>query len=133
MSNIDIIRQHITTKLNQRTELQKEQYQRRQAKHQHFYNTPIWKHLRNYKIGQNPVCECCLKWKGLVVPATEVHHAIPYQTALEEADKWTLFTDYSNLVSLCSDCHDKVHALMRKEHKVIDARYTDIFSDTLKS
>ena len=127
MKRIDIIRQKIRQKLNERSDYQEEQYKIRQAKWQKYYNTPIWEGLRNMKYSNTPVCECCYKWKGIVQQAEEIHHAQPYGTGINEQQKWELFTDYTNLVSLCKNCHKLVHKLMNKYHRIIDPRYINIF------
>ena len=55
---------------------------------------------------QNPLCEECLK-KGKVTPATSVHHIqSPFKGG--ELNK-VLFLDYTNLQSICHECHSEIH------------------------
>lgn len=89
-----------------------------------FYQSGRWKRLREYIMSRHPICFNCKK-HGIVTPATEIHHCIPFLTGENKEAQWDLFLDYSNLVPLCSYCHDKIHSLMRKRHQIIDIRYTD--------
>lgn len=73
-----------------------------------FYNSMAWKRLRNTYISLHPICECCLE-HGRVVPATEVHHKTPYSRGETETEKWQLFLNERNLMSLCEKCHHGLH------------------------
>lgn len=73
-----------------------------------YYNDIRWKRLRNWFITTNPICEECNK-KGIVTPATDVHHIIPFLTGKTEQERWQLFLDDNNLMSLCSKCHHNIH------------------------
>lgn len=81
-----------------------------------FYNTTQWHNLRNYYIRNNPLCELCLN-NNKIVPATEVHHKRPFLTGKDDIDRWKLLLDEDNLMSLCSDCHHKLHNQMRIKSK----------------
>ena len=59
---------------------------------------PRWKKLRDSKLRQYPVCECCGNR-----PAQTVHHII---ARVERPD---LMYDWSNLQSLCNSCHVQIH------------------------
>ena len=60
-----------------------------------------WKRIRDAYVAAHPLCEECLK-QGRVVPVDQVHHIVP----LREGGT----NDLSNLVSLCSACHARIHA-----------------------
>lgn len=62
-----------------------------------------WDKVRALKIKQNPLCEECLK-HGIVSPAEIVHHIKPVDEYPE------LLLDMENLVSLCRQCHGKMHS-----------------------
>lgn len=64
-----------------------------------------WRVIRNKYIRAHPLCEECLRL-GRAVPAEHVHHIIPL------ADGGT--SDASNLMSLCKECHSRIHMEMRK-------------------
>ena len=68
-----------------------------------------WRALRLQHLKQYPLCEGC-KAKGLVTPATEVHHVLPIERApsLEEMEARAYNT--RNLQSLCRACHREAHA-----------------------
>lgn len=65
-----------------------------------FYSSENWKHLRAYKLFENPFCEEHAK-HGETVVATEVHHIIDIK------DRPDLCIDWTNLMSLCSSCHSR--------------------------
>lgn len=74
----------------------------------YVYNTTRWHNLRMYKIQQDPLCEECLLINK-IVPAVEVHHITPFMTGRDiNQIKWLGF-DYTNLQSLCSECHNNKH------------------------
>lgn len=83
-----------------------------------------WVKLRRAKLTANPLCEDCFA-RGVITPATVVHHIKPVEDALTFADKEALMFDPHNLRSLCEACHVAVHvALGRcgKEHAKRRAR-----------
>ena len=63
-----------------------------------------WRRIRNRYISKHPLCECC-EQKGLLTPATEVHHIVSL------ADGGTNSDD--NLMSVCKPCH----AILDENHK----------------
>lgn len=72
------------------------------------YNTGRWTTLRNIKMQNNPICECCLT-KSIITPAQEVHHIVPFMTGADINQKLWLGFDYNNLESLCIECHHSKH------------------------
>lgn len=62
-----------------------------------------WRKIRNRYIKAHPLCEIC-RGRGLVVPATEVHHKIPLSRGGTHDDE--------NLMSLCKSCHSRITAEM---------------------
>ena len=60
-----------------------------------------WNRLRKEKLAENPLCEVC-EAKGLITPATEVHHIKPVRDYPE------LRLDMNNLMSTCTPCHDEI-------------------------
>jgi 5-methylcytosine-specific restriction enzyme A len=68
-----------------------------------FYHTAAWLKARAIKLNLNPLCELCFQEKRLVA-ATVVHHKI------EIAVDPYLRLDTNNMQSLCSACHNRVHA-----------------------
>lgn len=78
-----------------------------------IYNNVYWKRLRsNYKT-KHPLCELCLI-EGRSVNADDIHHKKPITTGKTFEERWDLLLDESNLISLCSDCHHKLHNYERK-------------------
>ena len=73
-----------------------------------IYNTPQWKNLRKIKLQANPVCEMCLN-EGKVTPTEEIHHIRPILTGQDELEMMDIAYDYNNLISLCKECHHKIH------------------------
>lgn len=75
-----------------------------------------WKELRKKKLNANPICEDC-EVNGIVEPATEIHHVIPAETALNVDEMEGLMFDYDNLRSLCKECHANAHVLLGSKKK----------------
>lgn len=79
-----------------------------------FYNDKRWKLLRNAYIKHNPLCERCLALYDKVTEAQHVHHIIPFLTGQTDKDRWMLFLDSQNLMSLCAECHRAIHREMEQ-------------------
>ena len=60
-----------------------------------MYQMPQWKELRDRYIAMHPTCESC---GG---KAEHVHHVKAFRGDIR------LFLDVNNLMSLCSNCHNK--------------------------
>ena len=60
-----------------------------------------WKRIRDAYVASHPLCEECLK-EGRTVPVEQVHHIVP----LREGGT----SDFGNLISLCVECHARIHA-----------------------
>ena len=73
-----------------------------------FYNTTIWINLRSRWLREHPFCVMCEK-EGRTTLATDVHHVKNFLSGVDDDDKWRLFTDEDNLVSLCDKCHHIEH------------------------
>lgn len=71
-----------------------------------YYNSKDWKLLRLSKLLENPLCFYC-EQKGIVTPATEVHHEISPFNNIDRIHE--LFYDYENLTSICATCHREQH------------------------
>ena len=75
-----------------------------------YYNSKVWKKLRNLYIREHPLCEMCLK-EGKTTPAEEIHHIVPFLTGLTAQQRWALLTDKNNLMSLCLEHHKEIHKM----------------------
>lgn len=67
------------------------------------YKSTKWKHKQKAILRRDGyMCQCCKRY-GKQVSATTVHH-------IKHADEYPelAYTD-SNLISLCSGCHNKAH------------------------
>lgn len=68
-----------------------------------FYKSTKWKAKRiNILKRDDYLCRECIRY-GKTTGATTVHHVKPLETHEE------LRLDNTNLISLCSKCHDKMH------------------------
>lgn len=65
----------------------------------------IWQKVRRVKLNNDPLCEECMT-HGMDVVAVLVHH----KQTIEDHPELRLVL--SNLMSLCRECHEKIH---RKE------------------
>ncbi|WP_296090331.1 HNH endonuclease signature motif containing protein [uncultured Alloprevotella sp.] len=75
-----------------------------------------WRKMRRQKLSETPLCERCTK-EGRVRAATEVHHVVPIESAISEAEKTRLAYDFNNLQSLCRECHTKTHTEMGSRNR----------------
>ena len=91
----------------------KEREDRRNNKWGIFYQDRRWKRLREWQITNFPLCHDCAL-EGRSVPATEVHHRVPFSRGETTEEKFALLLDPENIVSLCSECHDKRHKLLNQ-------------------
>ena len=66
-----------------------------------FYNTVLWQKVRRAYRKKYPLCEECLK-RGITKAAEMVHHI----TAIRDGGSKTA---WSNLKSLCNECHGEEH------------------------
>lgn len=80
---------------------------------QKIYNSERWRKLRAWKFACNPLCEMCLK-ESRTVPAEDIHHIISFMSTANTVQRKLLAYDYDNLVSLCKQCHQKVHNKKRE-------------------
>ena len=72
-----------------------------------FYRSQAWKNTRKaYLRSRGGLCERCLA-KGLIVPATLVHHKVHLTPDNIEDESVTL--NWDNLEALCQECHNKEH------------------------
>lgn len=68
-----------------------------------FYNSALWKHVRNEALERdNNECQKC-KARGLYSDAECVHH----KEHVRKRPELALTLD--NLISLCNSCHDEEH------------------------
>jgi len=70
-----------------------------------------WSKVRKMKLSINPLCEMCLK-EGRATAADTVHHIV------EVEQDPSLRLDLKNLMSLCRDCHEKIHGRVKTGHGV---------------
>lgn len=95
----------------------KHRYKPRATKYKHdnnishqFYNTTLWLNLRRRWLHEHPFCAICERL------ATDVHHITPWLQGTTIDDKWKLFLDEDNLLSLCDKCHHDIH----KDRSLLD-------------
>lgn len=75
---------------------------------QKIYQSTKWKELRLAKLMQQPLCELCLK-EDKVVLAVDVHHITSFMSTTDHLKRIYLAYNPDNLMSLCKECHQKVH------------------------
>lgn len=87
-------------------------HQRRSSAEWHgWYNLPIWtEKLRPAQLLREPYCRECAN-AGKRTRATVVDHVRPHR------GDWALFTDESNLQSLCKYHHDRKTALEQAQER----------------
>ena len=76
-----------------------------------FYTSTAWRKCRiAYLQNVGGLCEHCIR-KGIIEPATDVHHKKPITPETVDDSRITLSWD--NLVALCEDCHREQHTKRR--------------------
>lgn len=76
-----------------------------------FYTSRRWRSFRkSYLQKVGGLCENCRK-KGLIRPATEIHHKIRITEENVRNPKITL--NFDNVRALCDECHDQEHRKKR--------------------
>ncbi|MBQ7179783.1 MAG: HNH endonuclease [Bacteroidaceae bacterium] len=93
---------------------------RQQKDKAEIYNSREWRELRIQKLRANPLCEMCIKEGeangikgGYIRAARCVHHIDPIETATtKEEMRRKAFVPLNQLMSLCYDCHAKIHKEM---------------------
>lgn len=85
-----------------------------------FYKSKYWYHLRREVLKEDKYeCQQC-KSRGFYTKANTVHH----QQYVRKHPRYALSKtyifrgkEYKNLISLCHNCHEKVHGYRVKENK----------------
>jgi len=81
-----------------------------------FYKSAAWEHCRiAYMKSVGNLCEKCLA-KGLITPATMVHHKI-YITP-ENINDPSITLSNDNLQALCRQCHADAHTGHERRYTV---------------
>ena len=70
---------------------------------QNYYNNQAWRRLRKAKLMAQPLCEIC----GAV--AQHVHHVKSFLSEDDELKQMELLLSWDNLMSVCHECHNKLH------------------------
>lgn len=83
------------------------------ATYRRLITSTRWLRLRKTVLSHHPLCANC-EANGLYVPATELHHVRPVQTALSVAEAEALCFDAHNVRPLCHDCHVREHIRLGK-------------------
>jgi 5-methylcytosine-specific restriction protein A len=87
----------------------------KKKEYQAIYQDRRWRRLRDLKKKNNPICERCENEKR-TTPVDEVHHIVPFDWGRTPDEVERLAYDYDNLLSVCTDCHDKIHDIMVKQN-----------------
>lgn len=59
----------------------------------------------------------CLE-NDIVTPSKAVHHVLsPFDSNISEEEKYRRLLSWDNLVSLCNQCHQRIHDEQEKEKK----------------
>ncbi|MDR1556806.1 MAG: HNH endonuclease [Tannerellaceae bacterium] len=80
----------------------------RRKERREIYSSTRWQKLREWKMINNPLCEKCLE-KDRVSPTEDIHHIISFMSTEDPLQRKQLAYDYDNLMSLCKECHQKIH------------------------
>ena len=76
-----------------------------------FYTSRKWRQCRDAFIREcGGLCERCMS-RGLITPATQVHHRTPL-TTVNLGDP-AVALSFDNLMALCDECHNEQHHVKR--------------------
>ena len=84
--------------LKKKTNSRARPFARAGNEHHRFYNSKVWRGIRDIQLSAYPLCERCLGL-GVVTPAVAVDHVTPHK------GDWSLFIAQDNRQSLCVSCH----------------------------
>lgn len=73
-----------------------------------IYNTSKWRKLRQIYLMYNPLCEICLS-KNIIKQGEHIHHLDSFLNYEGNEREYKAY-DYNNLITLCEECHSKIHA-----------------------
>ena len=79
-------------------------------------NSKEWRETRAMKMAANPLCEVCFA-EGFIRSAQCVHHIIEVESGHTEQECRELCFRWTNLQSLCYECHKKIHEARRKDSR----------------
>ena len=72
-----------------------------------FYSSRAWRKCReSFLKSKEKLCEVCLG-KGMIEPATQVHHRQPITP--ENLKNPAITLNHDNLMALCEKCHSEQH------------------------
>lgn len=77
-------------------------------KRQKIYQNPLWKRLRDAHLREHPLCEVC-QLEGKITLAEHCHHLRSFTEGRNELEMKTLAFDPHNLISVCPQCHNRLH------------------------
>lgn len=80
-----------------------------------------WRKTRRAKLSIYPLCERCMS-EGRTRAATEVHHVVPVQDAMDCTSARSLMFDPHNLRALCHECHILTHKEMGRAGRMNNQR-----------
>lgn len=76
-----------------------------------FYRSRPWRKCRaSFLVERGGLCEVCMS-KGLITPATEVHHKV--RITPENLNDPRVTLSHDNLMALCEKCHAEQHRKKR--------------------
>lgn len=72
------------------------------------YNRSLWRRLRLRKVRESPLCEVC-RMEGRIKAGSDVHHLRTFTAAETAAERDALAFDFGNLLTVCDECHQRLH------------------------
>lgn len=87
-------------------------------------HTVRWLRLRKQTLTAHPLCQRC-EAEGRISAATDVHHVVPCEYAINRTAMEQLMFDPGNLMALCHDCHVQVHRELGRSGKAATKRINE--------
>jgi 5-methylcytosine-specific restriction protein A len=85
---------------------------------QQFYNSRVWRMLRQGVLNEHPLCQTCLL-DNKIITATCVHHSVNLRLG------WEQRYDARLLFSLCDKCHQSIESEIYLEGQAVERRKQD--------
>lgn len=79
----------------------------KQRKRRKIYNSALWNKMRLAQLQSHPICQIC-KLEGKTTLGIDTHHLDSFinYDGMEMMNK---AYDSNNLISLCKECHNRIH------------------------
>lgn len=87
---------------------------------QKIYQSTLWRKMRLQQFSEHPLCQIC-EAEGKVKAGEHVHHVRSFVNAPNLVERDRLAYDPDNLMTLCEECHGKIHSGSAEAQRVLSS------------